>query len=757
MANPTSSGLRRLAVIGNYLPRECGIATFTTHLCEAVSEAAPGVDGVAVPVTDTEQGYAYPERVVFELREHDLESYRRALDFLNIAQADVVCLQHEYGIFGGPHGSHILQLVRPLRAPLVTTVHTILQSPGPEQRAILQEIAELSDRVVSMSHRGSEFLQQVYGVPPEKIDVIPHGIPDMPFVDPNFYKDRFGVEGRTVLLTSGFLSRNKGIEYVIEALPEILAVRPDVVYIVLGATHPNVRRRDGETYRLALRRAAAERGVESHVVFFNHFVSQCQLIEFIGAADIYLTPYLNPEQIASGTLAYAVGAGKAVVSTPYWYAQELLADGGGVLVPFRDPSAIARAVIDLLEDEPGRHAMRKRAYLRARAMIWPAVAARYVECFRQARRSRRQRPRPVPLMRPLADSPTELPRWKLAHLRRLTDDTGLLQHAIYTVPNYAAGYTTDDNARALAAAVYLEQVEPGEAGVASDLAARYLAFLWHAFDPGSGRFHNLMTFDRRWADAVGSEDCHARALWGLATTAGRSRQDGLRQLAARLFRLGLPAAAELESPRAWAQTLLALQEYLRNLEGDRDAAELRQTLAGRLMSLRRDHAADGWLWFEDQLPYANALLPHGLIVGGEALGSGEMVEAGLESLSWLMTVQRDDGHFVPIGSNGFYPRGQRRARFDQQPIEAYTTVSACLEAPDRRRVLAFRGRAGFRMVPRPQRPAPAALRSREWWLSRRPARRPHQRQSGRRVDGGRPTLGSRDAPGRRPPERRPPP
>ena len=447
--NANQSPISRIAFIGNYLPRQCGIATFTTDLCEAIAAEHRDTTCIAVPVNDIEGGYAYPPRVRFELTEKDLASYRRAADFLNINSVDLVCLQFEYGIFGGRAGSHILALLRDLRVPIVTTLHTILREPDAHQRRVLIEVAGLSDRLVVMSKRGAEFLQEIYHVSPEKIDLIPHGIPDLPFVDPSFHKDLFGVEGKIVLLSFGLLSANKGIENVIAALPAILAKHPNVVYFIVGATHPHVMRHDGEAYRFSLQWLAQEKGVEGQVIFYNRFVSLEELVEFIGAADIYITPYLNPAQIVSGTLAYTVGAGKAVISTPYWYADEVLADERGVLVPFRDPAALAEQVIDLLDNEAKRHGMRKRAYLYGREMIWPQVARRYMESFQRARAERRHFSAPGFVVKALDKRPAELPALKLDHLRRMTDDTGMFQHAIFTVPNYREGYTIDDNALSL--------------------------------------------------------------------------------------------------------------------------------------------------------------------------------------------------------------------------------------------------------------------------------------------------------------------
>lgn len=676
--DPSNPVLNRIAFIGNYLPRQCGIATFTTDLCEAIASRYPQIACISVPVNDTAAGYAYPPRVRFELTEKDIDSYRRAADFLNINSIDLVCLQHEYGIFGGRAGSHILLLLRELRMPVVTTLHTILREPDPDQKRVLEEVAALSDRLVVMSGRGVEFLNEVYGVPPEKIDRIPHGIPDVPFVDPSFNKDLFGVEGKTVLLSFGLLSASKGIENVIAALPAILARHPNVVYIVLGATHPHVLRDEGETYRLSLQWLAREKGVEGQVIFYNRFVSLEELVEFISAADIYITPYLNAAQITSGTLAYTVGAGKAVISTPYWYAEEMLAEGRGVLVPFRDPAALADQVIDLLDNESRRHAMRKRAYLFGREMVWPQVANRYMESFERARAEHRHFARQGFAVKPLDKRPGELPPLKLDHLQHLTDQTGILQHATFTVPNYREGYTTDDNARALLVSSLLE-AEGIESAL--ELGSRYLAFVWYAFNAETGRFRNRMDYQRRWLEENGSDDSHGRTLWALGAVLGRSNAPALHSMAGWVFEQALPAVLDTTSPRAWAFAIIGIQEYLQRFAGDRRATQVREQLSKRLLTLYQGHRSDEWRWYEDRLTYCNAALPHALLLSGQAIPDAAMSEAGLESLIWLAGLQRaDEGLFVPIGSNGFYPQDGERARFDQQPVEAQATISACLEA-----------------------------------------------------------------------------
>ena len=674
------STIIRIGFIGNYLPRQCGIATFTTDLCEAIATEYDRTTCIALPVNDIEAGYAYPARVRFELTEKDIDSYRRAADFLNINSVDLACLQHEYGIFGGRAGSHILALLRELRMPIVTTFHTILRDPDPDQQRVLKEVAALSDRLVVMSERGREFLQKIYGVQPEKIDFIPHGIPDVPFVDPSFHKDLFGVEGKTVLLSFGLLSASKGFETVIAALPAILTRHPNVVYIILGATHPQVVRNEGETYRLSLQWLAHEKGVEGQVIFYNRFVSLEELVEFIGAADIYITPYLNEAQITSGTLAYTLGAGKAVISTPYWYAEEMLAEGRGVLVPFHDPATLAEQVIDLLDNEPKRHAMRKRAYLFGRAMVWPQVARNYMESFERARAEHRHFTPPGFAVKPLDKRPGELPPLKLDHLHLMTDDTGMLQHASFTIPNYREGYSIDDNARALIVSTYLEELGSGEA---FELASRYLAFIGYAFNTETGRFRNFMDFQRNWLEKSGSDDSHGRTLWALGTVLGRSNTPALQSMAGWVFEQALPVILKTTSPRAWAFALIGIHEYLRRFEGDRGANQVRDELAGRLLTLYENSRSDEWCWYEAGLTYCNAVLPQALLMSGQWIPNNAMTEAGLESLHWLADLQRADaagGHFVPIGSNGFYQRGSERARFDQQPVEAQTMASACLEA-----------------------------------------------------------------------------
>jgi glycosyltransferase involved in cell wall biosynthesis len=680
--NPVQKGNSRLgtvAFLGNYLPRKCGIATFTSDLLEAVAARHPQSRCFAVPVNDVE-GYRYPDVVRFEIEEQDPSSYRRAADFLNSSGADVVSLQHEFGIFGGPAGSHVLALLRELKAPAVTTLHTVLLKPDADQLRVMRKLIAHSTRLVVMTERGRTILRDVYRAPAAKIDLIPHGIPDVPCVAPDHYKDRFGVAGRKVLLTFGLLSPNKGIEHVLNALPEIVAEFPDVVYIVLGATHPNELRTRGESYRLGLEAIARKNKLENHVVFHNRFVELKELTGFIGAADIYITPYLAEAQSTSGTLAYALGAGKPVISTPYWHAAELLRDQRGVLVPFADPGAIAREASGLLRDAKRRQAMSDSAYQLGREMVWTKTADLYMESFAAARRQGAAAPRESVAVNGFKHGPQAAPELNLDHLCHMTDATGIFQHASFTAPNPSEGYCTDDNARALILAVLLGQLDEPPQRVRT-LAATYAAFLNGAFDPKTARFHNFMGIDHRWLDERGSEDSHGRAVWALGTAVGRAPVWISQTTAGQLFAQALPAVTELGSPRAWAFSLIGIHEYLRHMKGDRRAKDVRKELTRRLVEIFDKVAAPGWTWFEDGLTYDNAKLAHALIVTGRATRQKNVYERGLRALRWLVDVQTSQhGQLRPIGSNGFYKRNGARADFDQQPIEAHTTVSACLEA-----------------------------------------------------------------------------
>ena len=673
-----SPSTRHVAFIGNYTPRRCGIATFTADLCKSVAAEFPSTSCIAGAMNDRPEGYDYPRPVRFEIAQDDPDSYSRAAEFLHINNVEVVSVQHEFGIFGGPAGAHLIGFLEQVKRPVVTTLHSVLQSPDPDQRWVMERLDNLSARFVVMAQRGLDLLVEVYGIDPSRIDVIPHGVIDMPFVDSNFYKDIFDAEGKTVMLTFGLLSPNKGIETVIRALPEILRHHPDVVYLVVGATHPHVLAHEGEVYRDGLIALAESLGVSDQVVFHNRFVTEEELKEFIGGADIYLTPYRDEQQITSGTLAYAFGAGKAVISTPYLHAVELLAEDCGKLVGFADPDGIAAAVDELLSQPTRMTAMRKRAWKQGRTMIWPEVARRYMESFDRARSDPGTAAGSGGRASPTILHEYAIPAPDLGHLERMSDHTGIFQHAIYSVPNYHEAYCTDDNARAFIYTIFHQQEHGGDARL-DRLACSYLAFLWYAFDANTRRFRNFMSHERQWLESKGSEDSHARALWAAGTALGHSPNPGFRALCALLFQRGLSPVTHFSSPRAWAFTLVAIHEYLRCFEGDREVARIRRVLVARLVDLYRANSAPDWHWFERIATYDNAKLSHALILSEDE--NAERI--GLTSLQWLISQQTAEaGHFSPIGCHGFWPRGEEKARFDQQPIEAHAMVSACMAAYD---------------------------------------------------------------------------
>jgi len=675
-------GIDSVAVIGNYLPRRCGIATFTTDLVEGLSAEAPDIYCWTAAMNDKPEGYPYPEKVRFEINQNKLTDYSVASQYLNISRTDIVCVQHEYGLFGGPAGSHLLKLLGDLRMPVVTTLHTILKDPAPEYRDVMCKLSDLSDKLVVMSRKASDFLKDIYAVPEEKIAFIHHGIPDTPFIDSSFNKDKFGVEGKKVLLTFGLLSSNKGIENALQALPAVIKKHPDVVYIILGATHPHVLKWQGDAYRIMLQQLVRKLGIGEHVIFQNRFVELKELCEFLGIADIYITPYLEEAQITSGTLAYAMGTGKAVISTPYWYATEMLAEGRGRIVPFHNPDAIAEQIIGLFDNDVERHAMRKKAYTFSRDAVWKEVSRKYLQVFSEVRQNRTRNPRPrhsyVENIKVITNF--ELPEIKLDHLKAFTDDTGILQHANYTIPDRTHGYCTDDNARALLVAAMGQKYLPTNGLGLDFLSGHYLGFLLYAYNEKNGRFRNFMTYSRQWLEEIGSEDAHGRSLWCLGKAVAFLDDPGHLAMSTTLFNKALPAVENFHSPRAIAFCLVGMHAYLHKFSGDSDVRRIREVLADRLFNQFKNNATDDWPWLENALNYANGKLPHALLLSGRRMQRNDMINMGLNSLKWLLAIQTEDNHFAPIGSTGWYEKGGPRARFDQQPVEANAMVEACVEA-----------------------------------------------------------------------------
>lgn len=665
--------IKRIAFIGNSLPRRCGIATFTTDLQQAAAASPLPLETAIVAMTDSGRSYSYPRAVAFEVKQDRLEDYVRAADFINKGGFEAVSLQHEFGIFGGEAGAYILDLLERLAVPIVTTLHTVLAEPSPAQHRVLERILALSARVVVMAEKGRELLLAIHGADAARIEIIPHGIPDFAFVEPDAAKLSLGYAGRTVILTFGLLSPNKGIEVMIDAMPLVLESRPDAVYVVLGATHPNLVRDRGEAYRDSLQARASQLGIGEHVVFLDQFVDRPTLLQYIAMCDVYVTPYLNQAQMTSGTLAYSFGLGNAVVSTPYWHAQELLADGQGILVPFGDAAATGQAIAGLLNDEPRRQAMRHRAYADSRHMTWERTAERYVAVLEEVSAPRRSNS----LVR--GQKMSKLPAMALDHLEAMSDGTGLFQHAVHCVPDRAHGYCVDDNARGLLLASVLDA--DGRECLPERLTSAYAAFVQHAFNPDSGCFRNFMSFDRRWLEEQGSEDSHGRTLWSLGVAARNGASASRREWAAALFAQALPVVDTFASPRSWAFTLLGLHAYCAAVADDMFAARLRLVLADRLIALLQKVETPDWIWLEEGLSYDNARLCEALILAGRATASEVYGVAGLRMLAWLMARQTSpSGQFRPVGSTGFSDIRQPPRPFDQQPLEAAAAISACLAA-----------------------------------------------------------------------------
>jgi glycosyltransferase involved in cell wall biosynthesis len=674
------SSLKSIALIGSYLPRQCGIATFTADLAAAILGNDPNIDCSIVAMNDRPEGYEYPSTVRFQIRQDRLNEYGLAAGFLNLRDPDVVCLQHEYGIFGGQRGGFIIELVQDLKIPLITTLHTVLRDPSPQERQIIVRLSELSYKLVVMSERGADFLRDVYNVPESKIALIHHGILDVPFLESDPCKSKVVADDKVIILTFGLLSPGKGIEYMVDALPEIVSSHPEVIYFVVGATHPHLGAESGEDYRLSLHLRAKELGVADNIVFHGRFLERDELLEIIRAAEIYVTPYLNEAQIVSGTLAYAMGAGKAVVSTPYWYAQEMLANNRGKLVPFRNPGALAREVNYLLDHPEERLAMRRAAYQYCRPMVMKEMGCRYLELFSGAK-SQRSPATELAVLDTLSQREQRLPQVNLKHLRLMTDDTGVLQHAKFTVPNRRHGYCVDDNARALIVTTRAHDLNRTDASLA-DLSAIYLSFLDDAFNPDTGRFRNFMSYERKWLEEVGSEDSHGRALWALGVMAGWGVGSGQVAVATKLFKNALPALETFADSRAIAFPILGIQAYLRRNDDDQWVWELLQTLGDRLSNRFTQYATKDWNWHEDQLNYDNARLPQALMACGRAIQNDDMVALGIGVLEWLGDVQINpsDGCFAPVGNQGWFSKSGSKAQYDQQPLEAAAMIGACIEA-----------------------------------------------------------------------------
>ena len=661
-------GSPAVCLVGTSPPRRCGIATFTDDLRQALTDSGPDVPAVQIALTDEGGDYAYGPQVVFEIRADERDDYRTAAEFVNGTAIDVLCVQHEFGIFGGEHGSHVDDLLERVRVPVVTTLHTVVPDPSPELRAATRRLADRSDVLVVLAQQAVDLLVDGCGIDRDQVRVIPHGVPFGPDLDRQRAKEGILATGRTVLLTFGLLSPGKGVEVVLEALPAVVAQHPEVLYVVLGATHPHILRRDGDAYRESLQARVAELGLRDHVRFVDRYVDLEELRRHLAASDVYITPYHGSDQIVSGTLAYAVGSGCAVVSTPYAYARELLADGRGELVPFRDPAALGTVLTALLGDEERLQGLRERAREHGRAMSWPAVGAAYHELFAQvvARHE----------ARPLLALEAPLPRASFGHLRALTDDVGVFQHAPFGVPEREHGYCTDDVGRALVVAV--EGARRGDP-VAAGLVPGCLSFLQAAQQP-TGRFANLLGFDRRFVEGTASQDTLGQAVWGLGIAAAHATSADHRALATELLARAVPTSADLHATRAVAYAMTGLSAYLSRFPGALQARRVLRLQAERQLHRLSLHARGDWQWFDDALTYGNAAVPGALLLAGRVLDEPEWRAAGTRTLDFLLQHTVVDGRFEPVGNEGWFPRDGVKAVYGQQPVEAGLTALACATA-----------------------------------------------------------------------------
>lgn len=669
-----SNALARLdhvALIGNFLPRKCGLATFTTDTYHALTERFPDLRVDVYAMDDHPGRYDYPDAVTLAIPQHERAAYLETARAIAASGAQALWVQHEYGIYGGAAGEHLIALLDRLTIPVIATLHTVLEDPNEDERRVMDALLRRSARVIVMAEKGRDILTRVHGADRRAICMIPHGVPDRPLVDPDSMKARFGWEGRRVILTFGLLAPGKGIETIIEAMPGIVAERPETLYVVLGATHPNLVAHEGEIYRDRLKALATERAVADHVEFIDGFVEQEALLDHLQAADIYATPYRNPAQITSGTLSYAVALGKPVVSTPYVHATEILADEHGVLVDFDDSDGFAREIGRLLDDDAERERLAERAYARGRTMLWPRLAETATAEMAQALADRPRRvQRTTPDFSPLAPS--------FAAVERMSDSTGMLQHSIYSVPDRRHGYCIDDNARAL---ILTSLLDPLDEEARDRWTTVYAAFITHAWNPETRRFRNFMRFDRSWCEDAGSEDSNGRTLWALGITAARARAQKHRDWAVNLFDMAAPLAFELGSPRAHAFAMLGAAALLDARPGHVLGRDMLVRFGEELIALLEGARRPEWQWFEIVLAYDNARLPEALIRAGLALGRGDFTRVGLETLDWIVARQTSpEGRFRAIGTDSFGREYADPLPFDQQPLEAQATIDACVAA-----------------------------------------------------------------------------
>jgi glycosyltransferase involved in cell wall biosynthesis len=662
------STTKKIAFISSFPPRKCGIATFTSDMIRNIKRTAKnGFEPLVVAMrSDAELKYAEP--VKFEVREKVKNDYICAADYINFSHVDVVSVQHEFGLFGGDAGSYLSLLLNKLHAPIVTTLHTVLDDPNESYFNSMVDVCEASYKIITMNERGVTMLEDIYGVKRKKIQLIPHGIPDLPFVDNNYYKHKFGLEGRRTILTFGLLSRNKGIEVMLKAMPTIIEAEPSVLYVILGMTHPAVLKEEGESYRFKLRQMVKELGLQKHVIFHNRFVGDEELSNFLCAADIYVTPYLSREQLTSGTLSFAVGTGKAVVSTPYWAAMELLAKGQGKLVRFGDSKHTAKAIVEILQKDSLFYSLRRKAYEYGRSRTWPKIGQQYWKLFSAKWMPVHVPAKASPLSTKVMPS-IEVPEPTLVHLKRLTDDTGLIQHAKFTVPNREHGYATDDNARGVIAMTkyYAQYHEPE----ALRLFNIYLSFILDS-QKSDGTVRNIMNFDRSWLRNEPVHDGLGRVLWAMGTVMADPPSSDYLPIIKDQFDNSVNYVCK-QHPRGMAYSILGMSDYLKQFPGASDIKRHLEIAADGLVHQYEEHNMPDWNWFEDILTYDNAIMPCALFAAGSVLDD-KYTEVAEKTCEFLLEKTFDGEHFSFVGCKGWYERKGSKSTFDQQPIEVPSTM-----------------------------------------------------------------------------------
>ena len=661
----------KIIYISTYPPRECGLASFNKNLMNAISsnfdEKDTGWGGSVVAInTDNLDEYNYPPEVEFVIRQNEPDDYRAAVEFINNSDADICILQHEFGIFGGEAGIYILSLVSQLKKPLVTIFHTVLERPSNQQKMVIQNIAKKSDRAVVMGTYAIQMLQQIYSVPKKKIAHIEHGAPDMEILSNNPLHEDELFRNHQVLLTFGLLSRNKGLETVIRALPQIIEQHKDVIYVILGTTHPGILKNSGEEYREYLVQIAEELNVTDHVVFVNRYLSEDELMNYLSAADIYVSPYLNEAQITSGTLCYAVRAGAAVVSTPYWHAKELLAERRGRLFNFKDEKGLAATINELLDAPAYLHEIKDNAYNYGINLRWTAIGNKYLSIIKDVTENQDVNER---ILRQIID-PEIMPEFSLDYVKLLTDSTGIIQHAKYGIPNWKEGYCVDDNARALLMSLMAYELNYSEA---LKLMPSYLSFLLY-MQNDDGYFRNFLSYDKRYLDDSGSEDAFGRSVWALGYLVDNSPNDSCGKLGEELFRKAEPHFKGLQYLRGISNTIIGISYYLRRHPSEKYLLETLNCLTEKLtQAFNKTYDAE-WHWFEDFLTYDNAILPLSLLHSASITGNKKVFDVAFASLRFLERLTFKSNYWNPVGNENWYFRDAKMSLYDQQAIETMAMV-----------------------------------------------------------------------------------